>query len=299
MTGTDNQNEGIRKRSPKLEQLLEELNSPLDQSDWQSRSGSQITGAPHSSSNPIKRLLSKRRHRSDLKRARRAAQKAFGVKPRHSARRRATMMLTAGAVGLTAFTGPQVSGTKQKAPVAPTSFDADGVEVRKPAALLKASEDFKQALIQEEGIRHTVYRDVAGYPTVGIGHLVEPEDNLRVGDTISENRAMAFLSADLAEAERGVRQLVGALPLYQHEFDALVDLVYNVGIGNVSPERSPRLNAAIDSGDYDAVASQLDYTHAGGAVARGLQFRSERRAAIFAEADYEDPREIGNSSANA
>ena len=209
------------------------------------------------------------------------------------------MMLTAGAVGLTAFTGPQVSGTKQRAPVAATSFDADGVEVRKPAALLKASDNFKQALIQEEGVRYTVYRDVAGYPTVGVGHLVEPEDNLRVGDAISEERAMAFLSADLEEAERGVRQLVGALPLYQHEFDALVDLVYNVGIGNVSPERSPRLNAAIDAGDYDEVASQLDYTHAGGAVARGLQFRSERRAAIFAEAEYEDPREAGTASQNA
>ncbi|MDP4575599.1 lysozyme [Qipengyuania sp. G39] len=299
MTGTNRQNQDIRKRSPKLEQLLQELNSPLDQSGWQKRPSTQNPGEPENSSNPVKRLLSKRRHRSDLKRARRAAQKAFGVKPRHSARRHATMMLTAGAVGLTAFTGPQLSGTKQKAPVAATSVDADGVEVRKPAALLKTSEDFKQALIQEEGVRYTVYRDVAGYPTVGVGHLVEPEDNLRVGDTISENRAMAFLTADLAEAERGVRKLVGSLPLYQHEFDALVDLVYNVGIGNVSPERSPRLNAAIDAGDYDEVASQLDYTHAGGAVARGLEFRSERRAAIFAEADYEDPREIGSSSANA
>jgi GH24 family phage-related lysozyme (muramidase) len=298
MTGTNNRNQEIGKRSPRLEQLLQELNSPLDQSDWEKRSTTRNSGAPDRSSNPVKRLLSKRRHRSDLKRARRAAQKAFGVKPRHSARRRATLMLTAGAVGLTAFTGPQ-SGTKQKTPVVATSFDADGVEVRKPAALLKASGDFKQALIQEEGVRYTVYRDVAGYPTVGVGHLVEPEDNLRVGDTISEERAMAFLTADLEEAERGVRQLAGALLLYQHEFDALVDLVYNVGIGNVSPERSPRLNAAIDSGDYDAVASQLDYTHAGGAVARGLQIRSERRAAIFAKADYEDPREIGNASANA
>ena len=209
------------------------------------------------------------------------------------------MMLTAGALGLTAFTGPQLPKTNKGNPAAAPSVMVDATETRKPAALLKASDDFKQALIQEEGVRYTVYRDVAGYPTVGVGHLVEPEDNLRVGDAISEERAMAFLSADLEEAERGVRQLVGALPLYQHEFDALVDLVYNVGIGNVSPERSPRLNAAIDAGDYDEVASQLDYTHAGGAVARGLQFRSERRAAIFAEAEYEDPREAGTASQNA
>ena len=88
-------------------------------------------------------------------------------------------------------------------------------------------------------MRYTVYRDVAGYPTVGVGHLVEPEDRLRVGDRISERRVLDFLDADLAEAESGVRELVGDLPLHQHEFDALLDLVYNVGIGNVSPSESP------------------------------------------------------------
>ena len=89
-----------------------------------------------------------------------------------------------------------------------------------------------------------------------------------------------------------MRQLVGDLPLHQHEFDALLDLVYNVGIGNVSPSESPRLNAAIDAGDYDAIAAELDYTHAGGQFAKGLQYRSERRAKIFMEAAYEDPREM-------
>ena len=52
-------------------------------------------------------------------------------------------------------------------------------------------------------MRYTVYRDVAGYPTVGVGHLVESEDRLRVGDRISERRVLDFLDADLAEADRG------------------------------------------------------------------------------------------------
>ena len=283
-------------QSERLKALLADLDRPLEPGDWQRN---QAQSDDQKTRNPVKRLVKARRHRRDLKQAREAARKAFGVKPRRSTRRQATMMLTAGALGLTAFTGPQLPKTNKGNPAAAPSMMVDATETRKPAALLKASDDFKQALIQEEGVRYTVYRDVAGYPTVGVGHLVEPEDDLRVGDTISDERAMAFLSADLEEAERGVRQLVGALPLYQHEFDALVDLVYNVGIGNVSPERSPRLNAAIDAGDYDEVASQLDYTHAGGAVARGLQFRSERRAAIFAEAEYEDPREAGTASQNA
>ena len=86
-----------------------------------------------------------------------------------------------------------------------------------------------------------------------------------------------------------MRELVGDLPLHQHEFDALLDLVYNVGIGNVSPSESPRLNAAIDRGDYEGIAAELNYTHAGGRFAKGLEYRSERRAQIFLDAAYADP----------
>lgn len=179
------------------------------------------------------------------------------------------------------------------------SYGADGQAVtellfdssiRRDATGLAVSEAMVEALVEEEGVRYRVYRDVAGYPTVGVGHLVEPEDNLRLGDRISHERAMTLLEADLAEAEDGVRDLLSGLPVNQNEFDALVDLVFNVGIGNVSPEQSPRLNAAIEDGDYDAIAAELDYTSAAGRVARGLIHRSERRTQIFLDADYGDPR---------
>jgi len=144
-----------------------------------------------------------------------------------------------------------------------------------------------------------VYRDVAGYPTVGVGHLIERSDNLRVGDRVSNNQVLKFLDADLVEAEEGVRQLVGDLELYQHEFDALLDLVYNVGIGNVSPSESPRLNAAIDAGDYQGIADELNYTHAAGRIARGLEHRSDRRAEIFMNANYENPRDAAGRNTSA
>ncbi len=207
-------------------------------------------------------------------------------------------MLTAGAMGLAAFTAPPFSSPKTSKRTT-TAFVQDFSKFRGHATEMNASDHFKQALIEEEGVRYVVYRDVAGYPTVGVGHLIDPGDNLRVGDRVSEEQVMAFLEADLIEAEEGVRQLVGDLELYQHEFDALLDLVYNVGIGNVSASESPRLNAAIDAGDYEAIAAELDYTHAAGRVARGLEHRSERRAEIFMNANYEDPREVGSVSTTA
>lgn len=139
-------------------------------------------------------------------------------------------------------------------------------------------------------MRTTVYRDVAGYPTVGVGHLVTPTDRLKVGDRVSKARIRKMLEKDLRIAEEAVARLVGKLPLYQYEFDALVDLVFNVGEGNVAPDESPRLNAAIEQADYEAIASELDYRHAAGRIANGLVYRSDRRAKIFMEANYENPR---------
>lgn len=157
-------------------------------------------------------------------------------------------------------------------------------------ALLTTSERMRKALAQEEGMRLTVYRDVAGYPTVGIGHLVRPEDGLKVGDRITREKAMAFLAQDLKTAEQAVVKVVGDLKLYQHEFDALVDLAYNVGEGTLSESESPDLNRAIAQADYTGIAQELDYRFAGGRIAGGLVHRSERRAQIFREANYADVR---------
>ena len=308
---------------PALSALLEELNRPLDDIDWSrpalsqdrradpktkpqaprtqgdrqtSAAAAKEAGTSVRKSGFAASLRRQRHHRRELRRARAAASRAFGVRPKLSTRKRATLMLGAGALGLTAFTGPAKPRKAVDFSQVEVVADAYDIDVRKPAILLKASDTFKQALIEEEGVRDVVYRDVAGYPTVGVGHLVLPEDGLRVGDRISQEQVLAFLENDLAEAEAGVRQLVGDLPLRQHEFDALLDLVYNVGIGNVSESESPRLNAAIQAGDYQAIADELDYTHAGGQFARGLKFRSERRAKIFLEAAYDDPREARTSN---
>lgn len=273
----------------RIRAIMRELDRPLDSENW--------TATPHAGEQKrarklLKRIKQHRRHRRELKRAREAAQQVFNVKPKFSTRKRATLMMGAGAVGLAAFTGPPTQKNRAEQQSAATYvMSAEEQDIRKPAALMKASEQFKQALIEEEGVRYTVYRDVAGYPTVGVGHLITPGDNLRVGDRISEEQVLSFLEGDLEIAERGVRILVGDLPLYQHEFDALLDLVYNVGLGNVSEAESPRLNAAIKAGDYEKIAAELDYTHAAGQVARGLEFRSERRAMMFMDASYEDPRE--------
>lgn len=61
-------------------------------------------------------------------------------------------------------------------------------------------DEFLEHLMNREGYRTRVYLDSLGKPTVGVGHLVTPEDNLKVGDVIPESRVLRFLQEDAAKA---------------------------------------------------------------------------------------------------
>lgn len=232
------------------------------------------------------------------RRARRKQLSATELVNQRSVRRRRKRKRTAFALGITALSMSSVSQMALSADPIAAELNADNPDYelfdpseRRHADKLTVSDKLLEAMVEEEGVRYDVYRDVAGYPTVGVGHLVLPQDDLRLGDTISHERAMKLLEQDLKKAERGVRELVGDLPINQHEFDALTDLVFNVGEGTVSERKSPRLNAAIEAGDYEGIAEELEYTTAKNKVANGLIYRSERRSQIFMAGDYSDPRE--------
>lgn len=260
----------------RLRKRVEDLFTPLDRPRRSLSRGQRGKSGGPNDADPENQALT---------RARAAARRVYHVRPSRSKRQAAALILSTGAMGLTAFTSPDMarSGTDT------TATDMLSGERLSPGEL-RASEALKQALLDEDGVRHTVYRDAAGYPTVGIGHLVQPKDGLQVGDRISNAQALAFLAADLRAAEEEARALLGDLEVHQHEFDALVDLIYNVGPGKVGPAESPRLNDAIARGDHDAIAAELTYTSAAGRKLRGLDFRSERRTQMFLNASYHDPR---------
>lgn len=250
------------------------------------------------------RMLRERREKSRVKLRPRSSHKTISIEKgssRRSSRRkrkRTAVALGVSAIGLSGASNLAISaeilaaqGIANMSNAGQSPYDLFDPQKRQPADRLEASDRLIKTMIEEEGVRYSVYRDVAGYPTVGVGHLVRPHDGLKVGDRITHGKALEFLQKDIKKAEQGARDLVGRLPVNQHEFDALVDLVFNVGPGTVSKDKSPRLNAAINAGDYDRVAQELDYTTAGNRVAPGLIHRSERRTNIFAQGDYSDPRE--------
>jgi lysozyme len=69
-----------------------------------------------------------------------------------------------------------------------------------PDAQAQVATAFRNLMILREGVRTTVYADSRGLPTVGIGHLVQPGDNLSIGDVISDQAVDDFFTADSADA---------------------------------------------------------------------------------------------------
>jgi lysozyme len=125
-----------------------------------------------------------------------------------------------------------------------------------------------------EGIRFVAYLDSRGVPTIGYGHTA----GVKIGDICTQEQADEWLAQDVQTAVRDVNSLVIA-PLTQGEFDALVDFVFNEGIGHFAASTMLTL---LNAGDYAGAANQFDrWDLAGGQVVAGLLRRRNAEVAEF------------------
>ena len=129
-----------------------------------------------------------------------------------------------------------------------------------------------------EGFILPVYRDDQGNPTVGCGHLVVPEDNLSVGQTISVQRAREFLRMDLRRTENALNSKIH-VPLFQYEYNALVSVTFNAGAGHAADDLAHRVN----QGDYENIAHYIINFRCHNPR---LQQRRQSEARVFAEGVY-------------
>jgi lysozyme len=125
-------------------------------------------------------------------------------------------------------------------------------------------------LKRSEGFRDRVYADVAGFPTIGFGHKLSPDEAYPIGISLSQGEEL--LSQDLVIAEAAVDRLV-KVTLTQGQFDALVDFVFNLGVGRLA---SSTLLRYLNTGKYEAAAwALLAWDHAGSREIASLKARRE------------------------
>jgi len=148
------------------------------------------------------------------------------------------------------------------------------------------------AMIQHhEGIRYKPYRCPARLYTVGVGHVMYPEQGklkieardgfpLRPEDNRvwTKDEVDGLLKFDLARFERGVAQFC-PVPLTQGMFDGLVSFSFNVGLGTL--QRSTLRQKLLRGDKTGAGEELLKYCMAGGKILRGLQNRRIDERALF------------------
>ena len=141
-----------------------------------------------------------------------------------------------------------------------------------------------------EGVRFKPYRCPARLWTVGVGHVLYPDQGrlpldqrdafpLAPGDsrTFSKDEVDGLLSADLQRFEVGVARLF-PLVLTQNQNDALVSFAFNLGLGGL--QRST-LRQKVLRGEVEAADEFLKFTRGGGKILPGLVKRRNDERALF------------------
>jgi lysozyme len=144
-------------------------------------------------------------------------------------------------------------------------------------------------LVEQEDWRTVVYDDVAGNPTIGVGHLLTKSEltsgkiylkkhAIKWSQGLKDVDVMLLLAQDVAEREAVINELV-TVPLAQHQFDALLLFVFNIGREAFAKSTLLRL---LNVGAYAEVTSQLHrWIYARGKPVEGLKVRRATEAALW------------------
>jgi len=131
------------------------------------------------------------------------------------------------------------------------------------------------ALIKRfEGCRLVPYQCSAGVWTDGWGNT----SGVQPGKSITQEQADLQLKMNLRKFEMGVEELV-KVELTQPQFDALVSLTFNIGLGNFKTSTMLKM---LNQLNYEGAAVQFArWNRAGGMVLNGLTTRRNAEAELF------------------
>ena len=140
---------------------------------------------------------------------------------------------------------------------------------RTKIAMLSASAVALVGLAVHEGYRENAYLDIVGVATIGYGTT----EGVKLGDRTDPIKALERALSDMQKFEGAIKQCV-KVPLYQHEYDALVGFSYNVGSNAFC---SSTLVKLLNQMRYSEACDQiLRWNRAGGKVVQGLTIRREK-----------------------
>lgn len=138
---------------------------------------------------------------------------------------------------------------------------------------MKTSEKIKTMIKAWEGCRLKAYKCPAGVWTIGYGHT----EGVKAGMTITKQQADAMFEEEIEKFEKQVRPLVTDVTLTQNQYDALVSMAYNIGVGAL---RNSTLLKKVKANPDDPTirTAFMQWVRGGGKILPGLQKRREMEA---------------------
>jgi GH24 family phage-related lysozyme (muramidase) len=134
-------------------------------------------------------------------------------------------------------------------------------EDRINVSTLKTSPKGIEFIKEWEHCRLQPYNDSRGFCTIGWGHLIQHErcESIQEGvefqkykSGIDQSAAEQLLLLDIQKSEIHIKSRV-QVPLFQHEYDALVSLILNIG----SFKKCPKLLSKLNTRDYNGCCDEF------------------------------------------
>ena len=145
---------------------------------------------------------------------------------------------------------------------------------------MKISEHGLTFIKNEEGCVLHIYKDVAGFPTIGIGHLLTADEKHYgiFNNGITDQQALNILKSDVIRFENVLNAYVKT-QLNQNQFDALLSLIFNCG---PFPITRGTLGILLNNNEFDKVPDEmLKWCHSGKNVLPILRDRRVREVNLF------------------
>jgi len=146
------------------------------------------------------------------------------------------------------------------------------------------SQDLVEFVRRREALRLVAFKPTPkDVWTIGYGRT----RGVYQGMIITPYEAEEFLYDDLGQSAEDVDATV-RFPLNQHQFDALVSLLYNIGVTSWKKSLARELlnEGNIDRFDRETFSAQYGWTKQGGVIVPGLVNRRQMERDIFFKAIY-------------
>lgn len=148
---------------------------------------------------------------------------------------------------------------------------------------MEPSDDIIEFIGKQEGFRANAYQPIPGDKwTIGYGFTRMDGQPVQKGDTIDKDNALIYLGTVVDN----VASLINAKPVpdsvNQNEFDAVVSLVYNIGIGHFTNS-----NTGVMFYKGEDIADKFEeWAMSQGKVIPGLLARRQKEKEIYVNDNY-------------